>query len=81
MMARNKFRLVYTLEAQITESEAGAFDVGEQRERNHRYFTGQPLGNEQKGRSQYISPDVMDVVQSKKAFLNFGHKNGPSNSK
>ena len=68
-MAKNKFRLVYTLEAQITESEAGAFEVGEQRERNHRYFTGQPLGNEQKGRSQYISPDVMDVVQSKKALF------------
>jgi hypothetical protein len=61
--------LVKILEDQITESESGAYQVGEQRERNHRYFTLQRLGNEQRGRSQYISPDVMDAVESKKALF------------
>jgi hypothetical protein len=61
--------LVKVLEDQITESEAGSYEVGEQRERNHRFYTLQPIGNEQKGRSQYISPDVMDAVDSKKALM------------
>ena len=62
-------RLVKLLEDQITESESGAFDVGEQRERNHRYVTLQPLGNEQRGRSHYIDPSVLDAVESKKALF------------
>lgn len=61
--------IVKILEDQITESESGAYEVGEQRERNHRYYTLQPLGNEQKGRSHYISPDVKDGVDSKKALF------------
>lgn len=61
--------LIKVLEHQITESESGAYEVGEQRERNHRYYTMQPLGNEQKGRSHYVSPDVMDAVESKKALF------------
>ena len=61
--------LVKLLEQQITESEASSFEVGEQRERSHRYVTLQPLGNEQKGRSHYISPDVLDAVESKKALF------------
>jgi hypothetical protein len=61
--------IVKTLEQQVTESEAGAYEVGEQRERNHRYYTMEPLGNEQKGRSHYVSPDVMDAVEGKKALF------------
>ena len=62
-------QLVNTLESQVTESEASNYEVGEQRERNHRYYTLQPLGNEIDGRSQYISPDVLDSVEAKKAFF------------
>jgi hypothetical protein len=44
--------LVKKLESQINESDTSLFAVGEQRERNHRYWSLQPLGNEQPGRSQ-----------------------------
>ena len=62
-------RLVNTLESQITESDSSQFEVGEQRERNHRYYTLQKMGNEQRGRSHYVSPDVLDSVESKKALF------------
>ena len=62
-------QLVNVLESQVTESDASNFEVGEQRERNHRYYTLQPLGNEIDGRSQYISPDVLDSVEAKKALF------------
>jgi hypothetical protein len=62
-------QLINVLESQVTESEASNYEVGEQRERNHRYYTLQPLGNEIDGRSQYISPDVLDSVEAKKAFF------------
>ena len=61
--------IVKVLEDQVTESEAGSYEVGEQRERNHRFYTLQPMGNEQKGRSQYVSPDVMEAVENKKALF------------
>jgi hypothetical protein len=60
--------IVKVLEDQVQESESGSYEVGEQRERNHRFFTQQPIGNEQQGRSQYVSPDVMESVESKKAL-------------
>ena len=50
-MANTKNRLVYTLETQVTESETSAYEVGEQRERNHRFYSLEPMGNDQKGRS------------------------------
>lgn len=62
-------KLTHLLEAQIYETDAKLSEVGEQRERNHRYYTMQPLGNEQPGRSRYISPDVLDVVESKKSYF------------
>ena len=62
-------RLAYTLEAQLTESDTSMFEVGEQRERNHRYYALQPLGNEMRGKSAYISPDVLDSVENKKALF------------
>ena len=61
--------LVNLLESQVTESDSTNYEVGEQRERNHRYYTLQALGNEVDGRSQYISPDVLDSVEAKKAFF------------
>lgn len=64
-----EMQLVKTLESQITEAEASAYEVGEQRERNHRYYALQPLGNEINGRSQYISPDVLQSVEDKKALF------------
>lgn len=68
-MATGEKRLVYTLESQLNESDSGQFEVGEQRERNHRYYSLQPIGNEQRGRSHYVSPDVLDSVESKKSLF------------
>ena len=66
----NQFRgLVKLLEAQVEESHTASFDVAEQRARNHRYYSMEPLGNEVKGRSKYISPDVQDAVEAKKAIF------------
>lgn len=62
-------KLTRVLYDQVTEAQSGSHEVGEQRERNHRYYTLQKLGNEQKGRSQYISPDVFDVVEAKKSYF------------
>lgn len=61
--------LARILEDQVLESESGSWEVSEQRERNHRYYALDPLGNEIKGRSHYISPDVLDVVEGKKAIF------------
>lgn len=43
--------------------------IGEQRDKAHRYYYGEPLGNELKGRSQHVSRDVFDAVESTKALL------------
>ena len=43
--------------------------IGEQREKAHRYYYGEPLGNEIKGRSQHVSRDVFDAVESTKALM------------
>jgi hypothetical protein len=61
--------LARILEDQVLESESSSWEVSEQRERNHRYYALDPLGNEIKGRSHYISPDVLDVVEGKKAIF------------
>ncbi len=66
----NEFRqLVKLLESQVQEAHVAGFDVSDQRSRNHRYYSMEPLGNEVKGRSKYISPDVQDAVESKKAIF------------
>lgn len=62
-------QLISLLESQFNEADTSVFEVGEQRERNYRYYTLQPLGNEQDGRSHYISPDVFDIVETKKAYF------------
>lgn len=43
--------------------------LGEQRDQAHRYYYGEALGNELKGRSQHVSRDVFDAVESTKALL------------
>lgn len=43
--------------------------LGEQRDQAHRYYYGEPLGNELKGRSQHVSRDVFDAVESTKALM------------
>jgi hypothetical protein len=57
------------LEQQISESDTTSGEVGGQRERNHRYWSLQPLGNEQRGRSHYIDPRVFAAVESKKGVF------------
>jgi hypothetical protein len=61
--------LLSILEAQRTEADTLQSEVGEQRAQNHRNYALQPLGNERPGRSQYISPDVFDSVEAKKAVF------------
>jgi hypothetical protein len=61
--------LIKTLEAQVNESDSSMFGQKDQMERNLQYYTLEPLGNEQKGRSHYVSPDVHDYVESKKALF------------
>ena len=61
--------LVKALEAQLIESDTSTTETGSQRQVNHERYSMQPLGNEMKGRSQYIDPSVMDVVESKKAHM------------
>lgn len=43
--------------------------IGPQRDAAWRYYYGEPLGNEIKGRSQHVSLDVFDAVESTKALL------------
>jgi cellobiose-specific phosphotransferase system component IIB len=43
--------------------------IGEQRDKAHRYYYGEPLGNEIRGRSQHVSRDVFDAVESTKALM------------
>ena len=62
-------RLCNVLEQQVQESDTNQFEVGEQIERNYRYYTLQPLGTEMRGRSHYVSPDVLDYVEQVKALF------------
>jgi len=39
-------------------------DITEQRQKSLEYYFGEPFGNEQDGRSQVVSTDVSDVVES-----------------
>ena len=62
-------QLVNALQAMIVESQAATTETSSQREINHRMYSLQPIGNEIPGRSQYVSPDVLDSVESKKALF------------
>ena len=61
--------LIKALDAQLIEADSTTTEAGSQRQVNHERYSMQPLGNEMKGRSHYIDPSVMDVVESKKAFF------------
>lgn len=39
-------------------------DITEQRQKSLEYYFGEPFGNEQEGRSQVVSTDVSDVIES-----------------
>ena len=39
-------------------------ELSESRAKSLEYYLGQPLGNEQEGRSQVVSNDVLDTVES-----------------
>ena len=69
-MITDEKQLLSTLERTIEASDTYAnSEVGEQRDRAHRYYYGEPLGNELKGRSQHVSMDVFDAVEAVKAML------------
>lgn len=62
-------RIVNTLEANVIEADViQGSEVSEQRQRNHQLYAIDPLGNERKNRSDHISADVFDQVESNKAF-------------
>jgi len=62
--------LLATLQRSIEHSDSYAeSEIGYQRDKGHRYYYGEPLGNERKGRSQHVSMDVFDAVESVKAML------------
>ncbi len=60
--------LITLLEDQITESDTSETEIGNQRERNHRYWNMSPLGNEVDGRSHYVDPSVFESVEDKKSI-------------
>jgi len=62
--------LLATLENSINSADSYAeSEIGEQRNKGHSYYYGKPLGNERPGRSQHVSMDVFDAVESVKAML------------
>ncbi len=62
--------LLASLETSINSAEQYSNgEIGEQRDKGHQYYYGEPLGNERKGRSQHVSMDVFDAVESVKAML------------
>ena len=66
----NESELLASLEKNIDAADSYAnSEIGEQRDKGHRYYYGAPLGNERKGRSQHVSMDVFDAVESVKSML------------
>ena len=62
--------LIATLENSISAADSYAeSEIGEQRDKGYRYYYGKPMGNERPGRSQHVSMDVFDAVESVKAML------------
>lgn len=62
--------LLASLETSINSAEQYSNgEIGEQRDKGHQYYYGEPLGNERAGRSQHVSMDVFDAVESVKAML------------
>jgi hypothetical protein len=62
--------LLATLERNIDAADTYAnSEVGDQRDKGHRYYYGEPMGNEVRGRSQHVSRDVFDAVEAVKAMM------------
>lgn len=62
-MTEDQFRSV--IDAEVSQAAAWSSSViAEDRERNLKYYHGAPLGNEVDGRSQVVSWDVFEVVES-----------------
>ena len=66
----NDDELLASLENNINAADSYAeSEIGAQRDKGYRYYYGQPLGNERAGRSQHVSMDVFDAVESVKAMM------------
>jgi hypothetical protein len=66
----NEGELLASLENSINAADSYAeSEIGQQRDKGHRYYYGQPMGNERTGRSQHVSMDVFDAVETVKAML------------
>lgn len=69
-MTIDEQELLSTLERNIDAADTYAnSEVGEQRDKGHRYYYGEPMGNETRGRSQHVSRDVFDAVEAVKAMM------------
>jgi len=66
----NEGELLATLENMINAADSySESEIGEQRDKGHKYYYGMPLGNERTGRSQHVSMDVFDATESVKSML------------
>ncbi len=62
--------LLSVLERNIDSADTYAnSEVGAQRDKAHRYYYGEPMGNEVRGRSHHVSMDVFDAVEAVKAMM------------
>lgn len=62
--------LLASLESSINSADQYSNgEIGDQRDKGHQYYYGEPLGNERAGRSQHVSMDVFDAVESVKSLL------------
>ena len=62
--------LLTVLERNIDASDTYTnSEVGEQRDKGHKYYYGEPMGNEVRGRSHHVSMDVFDAVEAVKAMM------------
>ena len=62
--------LLGVLERNIDAADTYAnSEVGDQRDKGHRFYYGEPMGNEVRGRSQHVSMDVFDAVEAVKAMM------------
>jgi len=69
-MTIDEDELIAVLERNIDAADTYAnSEVGEQRDKGHRYYYGEPMGNETRGRSHHVSMDVFDAVEAVKAMM------------
>ena len=62
--------LLSVLERNIDAADTYAnSEVGAQRDKGHRYYYGEPMGNEVRGRSHHVSMDVFDAVEAVKSMM------------